>query len=138
MNINDAINKVDNNTDTIIISKPRDKKSKFIKERAEIISKLKDLIGLNETKNTVFLYELENNQELKNKMELEVGNIKKYYKCGTWGYFSKDAKKGSGNYINLIRAVFIDDGYDIIGYKKMSEYNGIKKQYTQLKILKNI
>jgi hypothetical protein len=137
MEINDTLNNVDNITDTIIITKPRDKKTKFIKERAEIITKLKELIGLNETKNTVFLYELENNQKLKIQIELEVGNIKKYYKCGTWGYFSKDAKKGSGNYINLIRAVFIDDGYDIHSKDKITEFNNIKKRYKLLTFIKN-
>jgi hypothetical protein len=136
MEINDVSTNVNNIIDTII-TKPRDKKTKFVKERNEIITKLKELIGLNETKNTVFLYELENNQELKTQMELQVSNIKKYYKCGTWGYFSKDVKKGSGNYINLIRAVFIDDGYDIHSKDKITEFNNIKKRYKLLTFIKN-
>lgn len=137
MNINDAINNVNNTADIVVISKARNKKTKFIEERKEVIAKLKKLIGLNETKNTLFLYELENNQELKTQMELMIPNIKKYYKCGTWGYFSKDVKKGSGNYVNLVRAIFADDGYNIYSMDKITEFNNIKKRYKLLTFVKN-
>ena len=138
MNTNDAINNINNSAEIVVISKTRNKKTKFIEERKEVIAKLKNIMGLNETKNTLFLYELENNQELKTQMELMILNIKKYYKCGTWGYFSKDVKKGSGNYVNLVRAIFIDDGYDIHSRDKIAEFNNIKKRYTLLTFIKNI
>ena len=38
-----------------------DKKTKYAKERKELIEKLNNIIGINETKNSIYLYELENN-----------------------------------------------------------------------------
>jgi hypothetical protein len=50
-----------------------DKKTKYESERQNLIEKLNKLIGLNDTKNSVFLYELERNEEL--KIEIEIINI---------------------------------------------------------------
>ena len=95
-NINDNDNKQEN--------KPKrtrnklTKKQQFSNERAELIQQLNNIIGIDDKKNWVYLYDLEHNEEiLKSIKELEK-QISKYHKCGMWGYFSNDVKKGKGRY----------------------------------------
>jgi len=85
------------------------KKQQFVKERKELIEKLNGIIGIDDKKNYVYLYDLENDQDVLKKIENMVEDIKKYHKCGTWGYFSNDLTKGKGNEIGLLRAVYKDN-----------------------------
>ena len=64
---NDNINDVN---EKIIKRRNRpDKKTRYAKEREDMISKLNKLIGIDEKNNSVFLYELENNPVLKGEIE---------------------------------------------------------------------
>jgi len=129
-NTNDTTNII---TEKVIKRRNRpDKKTRFSKEREEIINKLNKLIGIDEKNNSVFLCELEKNTILKNKIEEMVPEIKKYHKYGNWGYFSNEPIKGHNNHIALIRAVYNDNDYDVLGKHKIAIFNNIKKQYTQL------
>lgn len=127
---NDNINDVN---EKIIKRRNRpDKKTRYIKEREEMISKLNKLIGIDEKNNSVFLYELENNPVLKGEIESMLDDIKKYHKYGHWGYFSNDDKQGKGNVIGLMRAIYSDNDYEILSKMKTMTFDNIKKQYTQL------
>ena len=114
------------------------KNQKFEKEREELIKELENIIGLNENKRNITLYELENNSLLINKLQELIPNIKKYFKCSTWGFFSSDPKKGMGNEIGLLKAIFKNEKYNILNKRKQLEYDGIKKLYTELYFIKNI
>ena len=106
------------------------KNQKFEREREELIKELENIIGLNENKRNITLYELENNSLLINKLQELIPNIKKYFKCSTWGFFSSDPKKGMGNEIGLLKAIFKNEKYNILNKRKQLEYDGIKKLYT--------
>lgn len=58
------------------MTKPSRQKTKYATEQQNLIEKLNKLIGLNDTKNNVFLYELERNEELKEEVEKSIPNIK--------------------------------------------------------------
>ena len=97
------------NNEKIVRKRNRpDKKTRYAQERKELIEKLNNLIGINETKNSVFLYELEKNTNLKSEVEKLVPDIKKYFKYGHWGYFSTDDSRGKNNYVSLLRAIYIN------------------------------
>ena len=63
--------------------------------------KLNLLIGINVDRNYVYLYDLENNIDLKTEIGIMITDIKKYYSYGTWGFFSNTKLKGQGNIIGL-------------------------------------
>ncbi len=109
----------------------------YTEEREALVSELEKLIGLNEKRRNVTLYELENNTVLINKINEIIPLIKKYYKCSTWGYFSPDPKRGMGNEVGLIKAIFKNEKYNILTKRKQLEYNGIKKLHTELYFVKN-
>ena len=114
------------------------KSERFQDCREELIKELENIIGLNENKRNITLYELENNSLLINKLQELIPNIKKYFKCSTWGFFSSDPKKGMGNEIGLLKAIFKNEKYNILNKRKQLEYDGIKKLYTELYFIKNV
>ena len=108
------------------------KKELYQNEREEIIKELENKIGLTKEKRTIMLYELEKNEEIKNRMKELSEKIKKIYRSSNWGYYSSDVKKGSGNEITLLRSVFKNSGYNIESKRKMVTMNGEKKIHIQL------
>ncbi len=108
----------------------------YNEEREQIILELENLIGLTDTKRNTTLYDLENNSKLINRLKELAPLIKKYYKCSTWGYFSTDLKKGMGNEIGLLKAIFKSEKYNILNKRRQLEYNGIKKLHTELYFMK--
>lgn len=87
------------------------KKEQYAKERNELIEQLNNIIGIDDKKNYIYLYDLEHNEEIKKKIIDFVPEIKKYHKCGTWGYFL-EKERGGDNPIGLLRSVYKDN--DII------------------------
>lgn len=111
------------------------KKEMYREEREEIIKKLNEIIGINKN-NEIFLYDLERNEKVKDFLKNNILNVQKYYKCGTWGYFSNDPKKGSGNEITLLRSIYKNDDYDILSKRIMNEREGKKKSRVVLIFIK--
>ena len=112
------------------------KSEKFVEEREELIKILNNLIGFDDKKNHIILYELEHDEKIKEKIRELVPEIKKYYRTCSWGYFSKELKKGMGNEIGLLKALYKNEGYNILTKRKTCEYNGVKKLQTELYFVK--
>ena len=108
------------------------KKEMYNQEREEIIKELNEIIGLNENNKSVLLYDLETNKKVKENLKNNIEKIKKYYKYGTWGYFSNDIKKGMNNEISLLRAIYKNDNYDITSKRKIYERDGKKRLHIEL------
>lgn len=77
------------------------------------------------------------NEKVKEFLKNNILNIQKYYKCDTWGYFSNDPKKGSGNEITLLSSIYKNDDYNILSKRIMNERDGEKKPRTVLIFIKN-
>lgn len=131
----DNLSSKSSNEEKVIKHRNRpDKKTRYATERHEIIKKLNTLIGINETKNSVFLYELEKNTTLKEEVEKLVPDIKKYFKYGNWGYFRDNGE--DNNFVSLIRAIYNDSNYEVLSKLKTTTFDDIKKQYTLLMFYK--
>lgn len=73
--------------------------------------------------------DIENNQKLKDKINVEINNIKKMYKCGTWGYFISERNiENSGNITSLIKQLYENSGYKIFSKQKI--VSGYEKKMT--------
>ena len=112
------------------------KSERFSEEREELVSELNEIIGLC-VNNKIILHDLENNEILKTYLRENINLIKKIFKCGNWGYFSNDIKKGMGNEISLMRAIYKNSGWEISSRRKMCERNGEKKLHIELHFNKN-
>ncbi len=121
----------DNNSNSDKNKIRRNKKTYYSNERYIIFEQLKTLMDLNED-NSVLLVKLQDNNELKNKLIELIDDIKKYYRCSTWGYFVSVNNGEKGDKITLLRSIFKDHDYKIFSKDIITEYNGIKKRYTKL------
>lgn len=113
------------------------KAERFSEEREELIKELNKMIGL-ENNNKIILYDLEHNEELKTYLKENVCLIRKLFKCGNWGYFSNDPKKGMGNEIGLLRAIYKNECWEISSKRKICEREGEKKLHIELHFNKTI
>ena len=123
-------NSSDNNENNIKKIR-RNKKTFYSNERENILQQLKNLMDLNND-NTILLNKLQDNLELKNKLIEITDDIKKYYRCSTWGYFVSVNNGEKGDKITLLRSIFKDHDYKIFSKDIVTEYLGVKKRYTQL------
>ncbi len=123
-------NSSDNNENNIKKIR-RNKKTFYSNERENILQQLKNLMDLNND-NTILLNKLQDNLELKNKLIEITDDIKKYYRCSTWGYFVSVNNGEKGEEITLLRSIFKDHDYKIFSKDIVTEYLGVKKRYTQL------
>ncbi len=80
---------------------------------------------------------MEHNEELKKYLKENVPLIKKIFKTCLWGYFSNDIKKGMGNEIGLLKAIYKNEGWEISSKRKICEREGEKKLYVELHFNKN-
>lgn len=74
--------------------------------------------------NTILLNKLQDNIQLKNKLIEFNDDIKKYYRCSTWGYFVAIKNGLKGDEITLLRSIFKDHGYKIFSKDIITEYLG--------------
>jgi len=109
----------------------RNKKLFFHYERNQILNKLIQLINFKDDK-SILLAQLKDNEELINYLNSITDNIKKYYRCSTWGYFVAINNGEIGDEISLLKAIFKDHGYRIFSKDITTEYNNVKKRYTTL------
>lgn len=128
------------NNEEIKVKKTRNrltKKQQFAKEREELIKRLNNILGINDKNNTFYLYDVENSQEIKDKIKEIVEDVKKYFKCGTWNYFIATNGGEEAKEIGLIRAIYRDEEIILTKKEKNIERNGVKVRSVQYFLIKN-
>ncbi len=128
---NNVLNLSENNSSEDKKKVRRNKKEYYNDERENILQELKLLMDL-EKDNSILLAKLRDNDKLKQKLTSILEDIKKYYRCSTWGYFVALNNSEKTDEITLLRSIFKDHGYKIYSKDIITEYNGIKQRYTKL------
>ena len=95
-------------------------------QREQILNKLFSLINLDK-ENSVLYVELQNNDTLKRELQNIIEDIKKFYRCSTWGYFVSLKKGDKCDEVSLLKAILKEHEYKIFTKEKVTEYNNIKK-----------
>ena len=109
-----------------VCKKRSTKKELYRNEREEIIKKINDLLGITEKKNYVYLYDIENSENIKEGINKMSDEIKKYFKVGNWNYYVMKNNGEKPLEIGLIRAVYRDEDI-LMATKELSiERNGSK------------
>ena len=102
------------------------KKDKYASERKKIIQDMNEILGISEEKNYVYLYDIENDENVKERINNLSSNIQKYFKCGTWGYYVLKNKNLKAQEISLIRATYRDEGMSLVSKDVKIDRNGEK------------
>jgi hypothetical protein len=115
----------------------RNKKLLFENERNEILNNLINFINNSKDGEYIFTIDLHNNTNLTKYINDNIDNIKKYYRCSSWGYFISENNNQQGDIITLLKSILKDHGYEIYRKDITAEKNNIKKRYTTIKLIKN-
>lgn len=84
----------------------------------------------------IFLNDLHNNQALKDKLNNISDDVKKYYKCSSWGYFVSQNNNKKGDEISLLKAIAKDHDYFVFSKSIVCNINNLKKRYTKIFFIK--
>lgn len=113
----------------------RNKKIYYNNERNEILNNLIDFINKSKDGENIFLVDLYNNECLKKFIRDNIDNIKKYYRCSSWGYFVAENNNQQGDEITLLKSILKDHGYEIYRKDITAEKNNVKKRYTTIRLI---
>lgn len=114
----------------------RNKKQFFEKDRNEILKNLINFIDNSKDGEYIFVIDLQQNKQLIKYINDNIENIKKWYRCSSWGYFVSENNNLPTDEITLVKSILKDHGYSI--YRKditADKYNE-KKRYTTIKLIK--
>lgn len=115
----------------------RNKKQVYENERNDILNNLINLITNSKNGEHIFLVDLYENNELNKYINDNIENIKKYYRCSSWGYFVSENNNQQGDIITLLKSILKDHGYEIYRKDITAEKNNIKKRYTTIRLITN-
>ena len=130
-NSQESNNSLTSNSDNVNENNKRKKKRStkkelYRQEREEIIKELNEILKINENKNYVYLYDIENDDNIKNKINEMSEEVKKYFKVGNWNYYIMKNNGDKPLEIGLIRALYRDEGWLMTKKEKQIERNGEK------------
>lgn len=107
------------------------KKVQFINERDEIIKKIYEILKIDDNNKTFLLYDIENSEEIKNKLSEMDEKIKKFFKVGNWNYYIQKNNGIQSPTIGLIRALLKDSNIDLTKKDISMMVNGKKIRTTK-------
>jgi len=111
------------------------KKELYKKEREEILNKINSILGISKDNNNIYLYDIENDEEKKQKILALSEDVKKYFKAGDWGVFKTELCKN--NAILLFKSIYKEINYQILAKNAYIKRNDVKintREYTIGKI----
>jgi len=81
---------------------------KYTNERKDILQKIFNILEISDNNKTFSLKKLDEDENKQNSIiELE-NNIKKYFLCSRWTYFSNKNREFKRSYLSLIKAIMKD------------------------------
>ena len=92
------------------------KSLKYKDERIDILKKIYNLIGINETNKTFYSHELDSDLDKQKEIESLDEDIKKYFKTSTWLCYNKN-RSVDRKYISIIKYILKDM---LVDYTSMS------------------
>jgi hypothetical protein len=77
----------------------------FTKEREELLQKMFYILEINQTNKILSLKKLDEDEDKQNKIINLTDDIKKYFVCSKWTYFSNKKREFKRLYLSLIKSV---------------------------------
>ena len=91
-------------------------KAEHVEERINILNKLFNILNINEDNNTLYLGDLDTNEEIQQKiLDLEP-EIKKYFACSKWACYNNLSMKRK--ILSLIKNLVKTMNYEVISKRK--------------------
>lgn len=88
------------------------KKDLYKKEQEDILNKINTILGINKDNNTIYLYDIENDETKKAQILALSEDVKKYFRTSNWAFYKDEECKD--NHVLLCKSIYKDMGYQII------------------------
>ena len=108
----------DDSIDSTTIEKPKrtwqkNKEKRFPEERKQVLKKILNIIGINETKKSFTTYELEKNHIAQSEILNLIPDIEKYFSTSLWSFYQTKnqkyaPKKETTKYISIVKSILKD------------------------------
>jgi hypothetical protein len=102
----------------------------YTEERQNVINELFKILEINETNKKFSLSELDQNEEKQQKILALEPDIKKYFLCSRWNFFSHKYRDSKRNYLSLIRSLCNDMNIEFISSYKNKKIDDKNKKET--------
>ena len=109
------------------------KKDMYVAERQKILDELKEILGITEENKTFYMYDIDNNEEIQNKILKLKDAAKLYFNAGNWAIFLKENVKKP--HMSLLKCILKDMGHEFLNSHGTITRNG-KKIKSQLYYIK--
>jgi hypothetical protein len=105
-------------------------------ERQEVLDKLNKILGITNDNNKFFLWDIDNNDDIKKSiLELQT-DVEKYFRCSGWNFFSKKIQEDR-KYMSLIRSLYKEFNFELYPKTILITRNNQKIKSQQYAILKS-
>ena len=113
----------------------KNKTELYINERQIILEKIFEILNIDDSNNTFFLKDLDNDENKQNLiLELEL-DIRKYFVCGYWACFNSPNVKRK--VLSIIKNIVKFMNYNVISNRKFRKNEGILYRDTIYYFIKN-
>jgi hypothetical protein len=96
---------------------------KYDSERQELLQKLYKILEISPENNKFSLKELDNNIEKQSAIIGLENDIKKYFLCSRWSYFSHKNRNFKRNYLSLVKAIMKNMNVKLITSTMTKKYD---------------
>ncbi len=103
----------------------------FEKEQNEILKKINNILGISKDNNKIYLYDIENDKDKREKILALSPEVRKAFKCGSWGFFREELCKD--NHVLLCKSI-----YKAMGYQILSKQTDIIRENQKIKTMQYI
>ena len=77
----------------------------YTNERNELLQKMFNILGISKENNNLSLKKLDEDTDMQQKIIELIPDIKKYFVCSRWSYFSNQHTDFKRSYLSLIKSV---------------------------------
>lgn len=115
------------------------KKDLYKKEQEELLAKINIILGINKDNNTLYLYDIENDKDKREKILALSDDVRKYFTASNWSFYRDELCKN--NHVLLCKSIYKEMGYTVLsknGYIKRNNEKIKTVLYTIGKITINM
>jgi coenzyme F420-reducing hydrogenase delta subunit len=115
LDINQEVKKVKNR---------RIKRTAFAEEKKNVSSKILELIGIGENKNTFYSHIIDENKEIQDEVYKLDDEIKRIFQVSAWSAYKPGNEKLERRYLSIIKSVLKATGVQYTSASLKMNYNG--------------
>jgi hypothetical protein len=111
----------------------------YTSERQSLVNKMLKILEINETNNILSLKKLDEDQQKQQQIINLIDDIKQYFICSSWTFFSNKKRKIKRLYLSLIKSVMKEMNVQMISSTRLNKTDEkVQNETFYIFLFKNI